>query len=155
MQAYFAALLQITVEKRDRTAVQMVPQRESEERHDKRQLVCLWKYSTACCNLLKQLLYKLNILTPAVLYGIFVDMERCCLGARPGCLVREESALVEVKFVPSAKPLGLMETARQKRNFFLERMSDNILKHAKMHYYVLLSSARSTEQLGANSSILW
>ncbi|KAJ8883049.1 hypothetical protein PR048_014888 [Dryococelus australis] len=86
MQAYFAALLQVTVEKRDRIAVQTVARRESEVWHDKRQ-------------------------------------------------VRAESALVEMKFVSSAKPLGLIETARYKKNFFLKRMTDNILKRKKTHYY--------------------
>ncbi|KAJ8895962.1 hypothetical protein PR048_001303 [Dryococelus australis] len=123
MQAYLVALLQVTIEKRDRISVQTVAQRKSEVRHDKRQgrstssnfgVVCRRKYSTPCCNLAKRLLYKPNILTP-VMYGIFVDLERCYQGTRPSCLVREESALVEVKFVPSSKILGLMETARKKK----------------------------------------
>ncbi|KAJ8882353.1 hypothetical protein PR048_014155 [Dryococelus australis] len=58
----------------------------------------------------------------------FVDLESSYLGARPACLVREESALVEVKFVPSAKPPGVMETARQNRTY-------NTLKRKKTHRY--------------------
>ncbi|KAJ8892702.1 hypothetical protein PR048_005283 [Dryococelus australis] len=92
---YFAALLQVTLEKRDRIAVQMVAQRKNEVRHDERQgrltlnnfeVVCRRKDSTPCCNLAKRLLY-----------GIFVDLKRGYLGARPDCLVREENSLVECK----------------------------------------------------------
>ncbi|KAJ8875606.1 hypothetical protein PR048_023502 [Dryococelus australis] len=101
-------------------------------------MVCWWKDSTSCCNLAKRLLYKPNIVTPAMeygihieyiaikrfevetclnvnRYGIFVDLECGYLGAIPDGLVREESDLVEVKCATSAKPLGLMATVRQKK----------------------------------------
>ncbi|KAJ8876322.1 hypothetical protein PR048_020767 [Dryococelus australis] len=69
------------------------------------------------------------------MFVLFVNLERGYLEARADGLFREESALVEVKFVPYAKPLGLMETARQKKNLSVERMSDNILKRKKTHHY--------------------
>ncbi|KAJ8875141.1 hypothetical protein PR048_023034 [Dryococelus australis] len=99
----------------------MVAQSESKAWHDKIQgrstssnfgVVCRRKDPTPCCNLVKRLLYKPDILKhqlcsmasimntsllSASRYGIFVDLEHgyLYLGARPGCLVREESALAE------------------------------------------------------------
>ncbi|KAJ8884090.1 hypothetical protein PR048_015947 [Dryococelus australis] len=105
-------------------------------------------------NPLKRLLYKSNIVTPAMEYGIhneystikhfeaetglnvdrcgiFVNFECGYLGARPRSFVREESALVEVKFVPSAKPLRLLD----KKKLLFGDDIQNILKRKKMHHY--------------------
>ncbi|KAJ8886010.1 hypothetical protein PR048_012216 [Dryococelus australis] len=90
MQAYFAALLQVTVENGTDLQCKLLHEEKGRSTSSNFGVVCQ--------------------------YGILVDLECCYLGARPGCLVREESALVDVKFVSSVKPLSLMETARQKNN---------------------------------------
>ncbi|KAJ8897179.1 hypothetical protein PR048_002525 [Dryococelus australis] len=91
--------------------------------------------------MVKRILYKPNIETPAMEYGIHneyiaikrfevetglnANMERGYLWTRPDGLVREESALAKVKFATSAKPLGLMETGRQKKttSFWRRRLT--------------------------------
>ncbi|KAJ8889387.1 hypothetical protein PR048_008886 [Dryococelus australis] len=146
--SFFAASLQINIEKLDRSAVQTVTQRESRLTSSNFGVVCRWKDTTSC-NLLKRLLIN-------GIHNEYIDIKRfeaetgvaylwiwnvVIWGARSDGLVGEGNVLVEVKFVTSAKPLVLMETARQKKkkkkkkNLFLEMTSDNILKRKKTHHY--------------------
>ncbi|KAJ8886970.1 hypothetical protein PR048_013184 [Dryococelus australis] len=75
-------------------------------------------------------MYKLSIVTPATGYGI--NNEYIALRQK------------HMKFAPPAKLLGIMDTAKQKKNnIFLEVTSDNILKLMMMYHYIY--RARSTQ----------
>ncbi|KAJ8886945.1 hypothetical protein PR048_013159, partial [Dryococelus australis] len=108
-------------------------------------MVCQMKDSMPCCNLAKRLLYKHNSATSAREYGIcneyitikffeaetcsnvnrcgiFVDMERGYLWARPDGLVREEKVLWSILL--------------DQKKTFCEVSSDNILELKMTHHYI-------------------
>ncbi|KAJ8885970.1 hypothetical protein PR048_012176 [Dryococelus australis] len=101
--------------------------------------------TSSCTNLVKKLLYQPNVVTPSMEYGLrneyvaikrferdsglsvtkfglFVDLENGFLGA-----------IIEVKYVPSAIPQGLMTTANENKGFFLEVMSENEMRLSRSH----------------------
>lgn len=123
-------------------------------------IVCRRKETTSCANLVKQMLYKPPVVTSAIEYGrrnehiaikrfqdqsglvvekcgLCIDLQHGFLGASPDGIVANENAIVEVKCAPSAIQLGLEETARKKKSFFLENCEGRglVLKTTHPYFY--------------------
>lgn len=173
-------LLQVTLTERDHIVEQTVMQADCDIWHEKRRvrltasnfgIVCRRKDSTSCANIVKRLLYKPPLSTPAIEYGrrneptvvrrfqeetgltvkkcgLFIDLKYGFLGSSPDGLICEENALIEVKCAPSAVHHGLRETAARKKTFFLQINNDGnlLLKRSHPYYYQVQGTLNITDR---------
>ncbi|KAJ8896947.1 hypothetical protein PR048_002293 [Dryococelus australis] len=152
----FLDSLQVNIQERDKTVKETASQNESQMWHHLRRsrltarnfgVVCKWKDALSCTNLVKNMEYGLRNEYIAIKRferdsglsvtkcGLFVDLEKGFLRASPDGLIKEENTVTEVKCVPSAIPQGLITTAKEKKGFFMEIMSENEMTLRRSHNY--------------------